>query len=311
MPSILDGVDQRTQMAGRNRLELLLFRLDSKQRFGINVFKVQEVIQCPKLTHLPKSHHSVLGVAHMRGKTIPVVDLARAIGMPSTSGDEGQFVVITEYNRRVQGFLVQSVDRIVNLGWEAIKSPPKATGHYSYLTAVTEVDNELVEIIDVEKVLADIVAVKMDISAEVTAEAGTDMIGERNVVLVADDSMVARSQVKRTLEQMNIEVVLANDGKLALDKLRSWEKDEPEMIDHRLLMVISDIEMPSMDGYTLTTEIRKNPKFADLYIVLHTSLSGVFNQSLVEKVGANEFIAKFNADELASSVVRQMKRLAA
>ncbi|MGD0960142.1 MAG: chemotaxis protein CheW, partial [Methylomonas sp.] len=165
MASVLDGVDQRTKLAGHNRFELLLFRLAKRQRFGINVFKVQEVIQCPPLTQIPNSHYVIRGVAHLRGKTIPVLDLSMAIGMQPLAHDVSSYVIVTEYNRSVQGFLVGSVDRIINIGWEQVRPPPTGTGKSSYLTAVTEIDGELIEVIDVEKVMKEVIGGQEEASA--------------------------------------------------------------------------------------------------------------------------------------------------
>lgn len=156
MTGILDGVDQRTQLAGHNRMELLLFRLSGDQLYGINVFKIQEVITCPSIVEVPGSNEVVRGIANMRGKTITVTDLSMAIGGPSLEKAEDHFVIITEYNRRVQGFMVGSVDRIININWEDILPPPDGLADESYMTAVTKVDNELVEIIDVEKVMQEV-----------------------------------------------------------------------------------------------------------------------------------------------------------
>lgn len=309
MSSVLASVDQRTQLAGHNRLEILMFKLDTGQRFGLNVFKIQEVIQCPPLTVLPHSHPVVRGVANMRGKTIPVLDLSKAIGRRSLGDAAGNFVIITEFNRTVQGFLVKMVDRIVNMNWEQIKPPPKGTGKDSYLTAVTEVDGELIEIIDVEKVLSEVIGVSESISSAVLAdaadaqEAGAEQPPH---VLVADDSMVARNQIRRTLDQLGIESTLVTDGRKALDLLEQWADSEPERL-RSLTMVISDVEMPEMDGYTLTTKLRTDPRLKDIFVLLHTSLSGVFNNAMVEKVGANQFIAKFKPDLLAAAVVQQVK----
>ncbi len=304
MAGILDGVDQRTKLAGRNRLELLLFRLAGRQRFGINVFKVQEVIQCPPLTQLPGSHPVVRGIANMRGKTITVMDLSQAIGGPPLANIEGRFVIITEYNRRVQGFLVGSVDRIVNMNWGDILPPPKGAAKGSYMTAVTRVDDELVEIIDVEKVLSEIVTVTEDVSEGVIEE---EAIDETQHVLIADDSSVARNQVKRVLDKLGVMTTVCNDGQQALEQLKSWV-NEGRKVSNFLSLVISDVEMPVMDGYTLTTEIRKDPELANLHVILHTSLSGVFNQSMIEKVGANAFLAKFEPDELARVVQTRLKQ---
>lgn len=299
MAGLLDSVDQRTRLAGHNRLELLLFRIGGAQLFGINVFKVQEVIQCPPLTRLPNSHHVVRGVAHMRGKTVSVIDLAMAVGRAPIEDMNNCYVIVTEYNRRIQGFLVAAVDRIVNMNWEEILPPPKGSSARSYLTAVTRVDNRLVEIIDVEKVMSEVIGEQSDISEDVRAD--LDSSGEYiRRILVVDDSSVARNQVKRTLEQMGFEATLARNGREALDKLKQWADDGT--LQENLSMVISDVEMPEMDGYTLTTEVRKDPRLQKLYILLHTSLSGVFNNAMVQKVGANKFIAKFDPDELARGV---------
>ena len=309
MSSVLASVDQRTQLAGHNRLEILMFKLDTGQRFGLNVFKIQEVIQCPPLTVLPHSHPVVRGVANMRGKTIPVLDLSKAIGRRALGDATGNFVIITEFNRTVQGFLVKMVDRIVNMNWEQIKPPPKGTGKDSYLTAVTELDGELIEIIDVEKVLSEVIGVSETISSAVLADAAGAQDGsaeEQPHVLVADDSMVARNQIRRTLDQLGVEATLVTDGRKALDMLERWAEQEPERL-RRLTMIISDVEMPEMDGYTLTTKLRADARFNNIFVLLHTSLSGVFNNAMVEKVGANQFIAKFKPDLLAAAVVQQIK----
>ena len=304
MAGLLDGVDQRTQLVGENRLELLLFRLKGPQVYGINVFKVQEVIRCPELTHVPNSNRVVKGIANMRGRTIPVLDLSLALSGPATQVTEDAFVIIADYNRTIQGFLVDSVERIVNMNWEEILAPPKGSGANSYMTAVTRVDEKLVEIIDVEKILSEVVGVTEKISDKIIDE---NSIKAGATILVADDSSVARKQIKRTLDQLGIDSTLAKDGQEALDILIGWADKDPDIIKH-LTMVISDVEMPNMDGYTLTTEIRKDSRLEDLFVILHTSLSGVFNQTMVEKVGANKFIAKFDADELASAVLEAIAK---
>jgi two-component system chemotaxis response regulator CheV len=303
MAGILEGVDQRTRLAGHNRMELLLFRLGGKQRFGINVFKVQEVIQCPSLTKLPGSHPVVRGIASMRGRNVTVMDLSQAIGGPSLGDTSGRFVIITEYNRRVQGFLVGSVDRIVNMNWEEILPPPVGAAMGSYMTAVTRVDEELVEIIDVEKVMSEIIGTVETVSEGIIEDEVRDEIQH---VLIADDSSVARNQVKRVLDQLGVETTVCNDGKHALDQLKAWVAEGIDISSY-LSMIISDVEMPVMDGYTLTTEIRKDPALASLHVVLHTSLSGVFNETMVQKVGADAFLAKYEPDELASLVQNRLK----
>jgi two-component system chemotaxis response regulator CheV len=305
MAGVMDSVNQRTQLVGQNRLELLLFRLDSKQLYGINVFKVKEVLQCPKLTIMPKSSPVVRGVANIRGGTIPILDLSMATGRAGLSDLSSAFVIITEYNTKVQGFLVRSVERIVNMNWEEIHPPPKGTGRDHYLTAVTHLDQQLVEIIDVEKILAEVAPVSEVISAGVI-DVETQGRAVTKHVLIVDDSSVARKQVTRCLQSVGVEVTALNDGRQALEFLRKLA-DEGKRPEDEFIMLISDIEMPEMDGYTLTAEIRADSRMQKLHILLHTSLSGVFNQAMVKKVGADDFLAKFRPDDLASRVVERIK----
>ncbi|QPG04980.1 chemotaxis protein CheV [Salinimonas marina] len=300
MSGILDSVNQRTQLVGQNRLELLLFRLNGRQRFGINVFKVREVLQCPPLTSIPKLNSLVRGVAHIRGQTISVIDLSMATGGRKIEDLQSAFIVIAEYNRSVQGFLVGAVERIINTNWDAIMPPPQGTGRASYLTAVTEMDNELIEILDVEKILNEISPLNAEVSPEV-ASTLTARVNEEKIIFIADDSSVARSQVKKALTALGLEIELAKNGKEALTRLKEIAAETGDVTD-KVGVLVSDIEMPEMDGYTLTAEIKNTPELQKLHVVLHTSLSGVFNQAMVKKVGADDFIAKFHPDELATAV---------
>ncbi|OIN07734.1 chemotaxis protein CheV [Oceanisphaera psychrotolerans] len=300
MAGILDSVNQRTQLVGQNRLELLLFKLNGRQRFGINVFKVKEVLQCPRLTALPQRNAMITGVANIRGQTISIIDLSKAMGGRPIAQTENSFAIISEYNRSVQGFLVNSVERIINVNWESILPPPRGAGRFNYMTAVTEIDGELVEILDVEKILDEISPVSTRVNADIVEQVAHLKSQTQKPILIADDSSVARRQIQKAMETLGLECIVAENGKLALNKLREMAAAGP--IEQQLSMVISDVEMPEMDGYTLTAEIRNDSGLKDLHVILHTSLSGVFNKALVEKVGANNFIAKFNPDELASAV---------
>jgi two-component system chemotaxis response regulator CheV len=284
-----------------------MFRLGGQQLYGINVFKVREVLQCPRLSKVPKSHPVVRGISNIRGQTISIMDLSMAIGGPPIQDVGNSFVIISEYNCSVQGFLVQGVDRIVNLNWKDILSPPSVTAAgSSYLTAVTHVDGVMVEVIDVERVMHEVIGSKEDLS-QVVRDQVEQTNAEKNLILVSDDSMVARKQVCKTLENdMSLETITTKDGKQALDLLKDWADSKDPRLD-RLAMVISDIEMPEMDGYTFTTEVRADERLKHLYIVLHTSMSGVFNQTMVDKVGANKFIAKFDPDVLGQAVIDAMK----
>jgi two-component system, chemotaxis family, chemotaxis protein CheV len=304
MAGILDSVNQRTQLVGANRLEILMFRLAGRQLFAINVFKVQEVLQLPKLTLMPQRHPYVCGVVNLRGHTLPVIDLSQAIGMRAQVPSETSTIIVTEYNRSVQAFLVGGVERILNLNWEAVLPPPGGAGRQHYLTAITKVDEQIVEVIDVEKVLSEISPMSSKISPEKLANPLLEKARGREILLV-DDSRVAMNQLQDTMAQLDIRTHSAGDGLKALTLLKKWA-DEGVNVPEKLLMVITDAEMPEMDGYRLTTEIRNDPRLKDLYVVMHTSLSGSFNEAMVKKVGCNDFLSKFQPDKLVEMIHQRL-----
>ncbi|WP_144208705.1 chemotaxis protein CheV [Shewanella donghaensis] len=309
MKKVLDSVDQRTKLVGENRLELLLFKISATQLFAINVFKVKEVVKLPTLSALPGSNPSISGVANIRGLSIPVINLRGAIGFSPMPVSEDCNLIITEYNRSVQGFLVGKVEHIVNMTWSDIMPPPKFAGPNNYLTAITKLQDNgverLVSIIDVEKVLAEIIDYDITLSEGVLDEdLATHMLGRK--VLIVDDSSTARKQVRDTLTPLGIEIIEASDGLQALNLLKSWVADGKNVAED-LLMMITDAEMPEMDGYKLTSEIRADERMAALYITLNTSLSGSFNNAMVEKVGCDKFISKFQPDLLVGVVQDRLK----
>jgi two-component system chemotaxis response regulator CheV len=300
---LLNRIDQRTRLAGHNRLALLLFRLGGRQLFGVNVFKVQEVLRRPPLFPIPRLPPGFVGAADIRGRSVPILDLGSAVRYPERHLDP-PYLVVTEFNRSVQGFLVAEVDRIVNIAVEDIRPPPELGVDDSYLTAVTRYGGELIQVIDVESVLADAPGAKMLQSIEQRLKLGN---GEEPVrILVTDDSRVARNQIRGVLDQLGVSSTLLSDGRQAIEHLKQLAAEGIDVTRH-YAMVISDIEMPSMDGYTLTTEIRRDPALAGLFVLLHTSLSGVFNNAMVDQVGANAFVAKYSANELAEKVLARVQ----
>ena len=307
---LLNRIDQRTRLAGHNRLALLLFRLGGRQLFGVNVFKVQEVLRRPELFQVPGLPGQFAGVADVRGRSVPVLDLGLAIGHPEREPDADTapgYLVVTEFNRSIQGFLVSGVERIVNIAVEDIHPPPELGAESSYLTAVTRFQGELIQVIDVESVLADIAQIRGEAVLDPTMAMPAD--APQLQVLVVDDSRVARQQIRSVLDQLGVGATLLSDGKQALDHLLQIHASGENPAD-RYAMVISDIEMPAMDGYTLTTEIRRHAGLSGLYVLLHTSLSGVFNNAMVERVGANAFVAKYSPHELADFVLDRLRKVA-
>ena len=263
---------------------------------------MKEVIPCPELTKLPESHPSTCGVATLRGESLSVIDLARSIRrttMPGDCDDRGT-VIVTEFNRQMQGFLVEKVDRIVGKEWKDILPPPKGLGSAIYASGVTKLDDELIQIVDVEKIMGEITNEDIDSSI---AEMVVDSRFKKRILIV-DDSAMARSQTAKTLDKLGIEYDTAVNGREALQKLR-----DAQHTDSPFGVLLSDIEMPEMDGYTLTHEVRLDPNLTHLYILLHTSLTGAINQQKADKAGADSVLTKFVPIELARAVVSAMNAI--
>lgn len=306
MSSVLKNVDSRTNLVGQNRLEILMFRLNGRQIYAINVFKVQEVLGLPKLTLMPQRHPAVIGVVYLRGRSVPVVDLSKAIGLRPIQHGENSTIIVTEYNSTVQAFLVGGVDRIINLNWEEVLPPPDGAGRSHYLTAITHHEDQIVEIIDVEKVLSEIVPMNAILSEGYLEDYLVEQIRGREVVMV-DDSNTALSQAKVTFESMGLKVHQATDGAQGLELLRRLAEETDGPLEERILMLVTDAEMPRMDGYRLTAEVRADNRLQGLFVALHTSLSGDFNLAMTKKVGCDAFLSKFQPEQLADLVRKRVE----
>jgi len=291
-----------TEKDSHSRQDLLLFYLGTRQAFAINVLKMKEIVPYESLNKLPGSHHAVVGIAHLRGSPLTVIDLASAIGMRPISShpDLSQYsIIVSEFSRTLQGFLVSRVDRIISLNWKDILPPPRASGHASFITGVTHVDDQLVEIIDVERALNSVAPnegshnQEFDIDQELLEQL------QQKLVLVVDDSSLARKQVTSTLDTIGLNYVTAQDGKDALGKLKALQ-EEGRTVD----LIISDIEMPEMDGYSLTRELRKDQDLSSTYILLHTSLSGAVCNENAQASGADAALTKFVTEELTAAVMK-------
>ena len=285
-----------------NQQDLLLFHLGTRQLFAINVLKMKEITPYKPLHNLPGSHPAVVGIAHLRGHPLTVIDLAASIGMRPIQNhpDLNQFsIIISEFSRTLQGFLVSKVDRIISLNWEEILPPPGASGHASYITGITHIDEQLVEIIDVERAL-NAVAPNKEATNE-TVDLDPELLEQlqQKLVLVVDDSSLARKQVTRTLDAIGLSHITAQDGKDALQKLKALQ-EEGRSVD----LIISDIEMPEMDGYSLTRELRQDKNLSSTYILLHTSLSGAVCNENAQASGADAALTKFVTKELTEAVMK-------
>ncbi len=290
------------------QIEILLFYLNSRLPFGINVLKIKEIIPMPSMTQLPNANPVICGVASLRGVTLPVIDLAKAIGQPASTNNEqaAGSVIITEFNRGLHGFLVNRVDRIVHRDWKEILPPPNTLGTSTYTSGVTRENEALVQILDLERIIATFDSVSDGDYARISTE-GLDAQNRRQRVLLVDDSAMARAQTVRTLDSLQVPYVMARDGKDAMEILLKLNGDEADPAD-AISLVLSDIEMPEMDGYSLTQQIRQTPSLSNLYILLHTSLNGAINTERAEKCGANAVLTKFVPEELAAQVINGLKQ---
>jgi len=297
--TLLEKVEQHTRLAGHNRVAMLLFRLGDEQLFGINVFKVREVLRCPPLERMPGVHALLAGSCDYRGQTIPVIDLAAALGYAPLREVASAHLMVTEFSRSVQGFLVADLQRMVQCPGETLVAPPSNLGFGARVNAVTRIDGALMAVVDVEHVLASIDAAPAELSLQMQRAADTRALSPRRVMVV-DDSLIARRRLVGLFKQMNIECVVATDGREALERLQELAAGAPA---EGVRLVVSDIEMPRLDGYALTRAIREAPGLRQLKVVLHSSLSGLFNEAMVKEVKADRFVAKYQPDLLAQAVL--------
>ena len=296
---------ERSSDLGFNQLELLLFRLQGERLFGINVFKVREIIRTPAITPVPHSDPRVLGLATLRDLSISMIDLGRAIGLPPVDLSQPTFTLVTEFNHRMQGFVVRAVERIAYLSWHSIALPPPALAEAPYLTAVARLQGHLIQIIDVERVMAELVDEKVSVSSEMLNQTAGSRMAD-HFVLGVDDSAIARRHLQQVFTSLGVQHQVVKDGLQALQLLQQWAEEGAQSgraVSDRVLMVISDVEMPEMDGYHLVQAIRRDPRLRDLYVVLNSSLSSQANLRFAERAGADCFFTKWSADELSQLIL--------
>ena len=312
MSELLKSIDARTKLAGTNKLEILLFSLGTnsitgrRETFGINVFKVREVMRTPPITSAPEMPASVEGMVSLRGVLVPVVDLARYAGVATDT--PRSIMIVTEYAGHTQGFLVEGVDTILRLDWSQMKVPPEMlmAEMGGLVTAVTELpDGRLVMMMDVEKVLSE----TTNYDDEVVYRNIKPLNDPKLTVFFADDSIVARKQITRTLDAMKVKYVssiIGGDAWNELEKIAAYAKASGQEITDLVSLVLTDIEMPEMDGYILTKKIKTDPRFAGVPVIMHSSLSGMSNQQLGKSVGVDEYVPKFEAQKLSETLTRRL-----
>lgn len=313
MSNLLKNIDARTRLAGTNKLEILLFtlgvdaRTGRRETFGINVFKVREVMRTPAITSAPEMPASVEGMVSLRGTLVPVVDLAKYVGIGENNPRD--IMIVTEYNGHTQGFLVEGVDTILRLDWSQMRVPPEmlTANMGGLVTAVTELPGDkLVMMLDVEKVLSETTRYDDEFLFK-----GIEPLEEPDVTVVyADDSSVARKQIERTLDILGVRHIGAVNGRMAWDeltKLASYAEATGRKTKEVVSLILTDVEMPEMDGYILTKQVKSDPRFDGIPVIMHSSLSGMSNQQLGKSVGVDEYVPKFEPQRLAETLRRLLR----
>ena len=317
--SVQQEVDARTNLTGNNQFEMMLFRLGeapqsgSRELFGINVFKVREILVMPPITAISNAPQHVLGVANIRGQIIPVIDLPAVVGCSPKRGLA--ILIVTEFARSTQAFAVEEVDEIVRLEWKQI-IPAEGSGVGGLITSIARLDGNvdqtrLAQILDVEQILRNVMPVSDSGEIDRVATGPHLSLPAGTVILAADDSAVARSMIEQGFKALGAPYIMTKTGQEAWDKIQALADEEiaaGRTIRDKVALVLTDLEMPEMDGFTLTRNIKQDQRFRGLPVVIHSSLTGKANEIHVKSVGADAYIAKFQAEELASTIRNVLSR---
>lgn len=310
MNASMKDIEERANLTNNNQFELLLFRLDDapdSELYGINVFKVREILVMPPVIKIAGAGPMLLGMADIRGQVIPVVDLPRLVsGAAPKKGPN--ILLVTEYSRSTQGFAVEAVEEIVRLEWNQVVSAEN-NSKGSLVTSIAKLDANtdhprLVQVLDVEQILREVLPTRQPevdpstVGPKVTLRPGSK-------ILAADDSAFARSLIEQGLEAMGVPLIMTKTGQEAWDTLNSIAEQaeaQGKSIHDEIALILTDLEMPEMDGFTLTRKVKDDIRFKTIPVVIHSSLSGTASEDHVRKVGADAYVSKFVAKELAETI---------
>lgn len=304
---------------GSNEMELVDFRILKEEDgeiyegiYGINVSKVREIIKMPSLTELPGTPEYIEGIFDLRSVVIPVVNLAKWMGITAPESIEtNSRVIITEFNNVLIGFVVHEAKRIRRINWADIEPASFTSGSGSIdgskITGVTKIEGDnVLLILDLESVIQELGLYEPDID-----HVPEDLDDFSGLALVLDDSTTARKIVKEAVEKMGFNVIEAGDGQEGLDKLDDLYKMYGDDIVNELKIIVSDVEMPKMDGFHFAANVKEDGRFNNIPIVFNSSISDHFSESRGKEAGAEAYLVKFEAslfyDEVARVVRAHMK----
>jgi len=321
MDSFQKEIDERTNLTSSNKFELLLFRLGGGSEevpgelFGINVFKIREIVPMMPITKAAGTQSPVLGMVNIRGQVISVIDLPAVAGCTPRTGLN--ILLITEYARSTQAFAVESVEEIVRLDWSQVLSAESSAGG-DIVTSIARLDSnveggQLVQVLDVEQILH-ITSPIQKMLKQTQVSSLQSMITPGAIVLAADDSKVARALIENGLESLGLPYIMTKTGKEAWEKLQSIAAESQRAgtpISDKVALILTDLEMPEMDGFTLTRNVKSDTRLKSIPVVIHSSLSGSANEDHVRSVGADGYVAKFAVEELAATIKTALQKTAA
>ena len=306
-------IEKRTNLTGSNKFELPPFRLVRRrlgrsELFGINVFKIREIVAMPTITPIVGATPHSLGVVNLRGQVIPVLDLPSIVGCTPKTGLN--IMLVTEFARTTQAFAVESVEDIARLDWNQVMSAESSGAGGKLVTSIARLDGKthntrLAQVLDVEAILQ-LVSPSDEHQVDPQKVGAQLRLPPGTIVLAADDSFVARSLIEQELKVLQAPYEMTKSGKEAWDRLNAIAtaaEAEGKTVLDKVALVLTDLEeMPEMDGFTLTRNIKNSARFSGLPVVIHSSLSGSANEDHVRSVGADGYVAKFVAEDLAETL---------
>ncbi|EJL6466387.1 chemotaxis protein CheV [Vibrio cholerae] len=297
--------------SGTNELEIIEFHLekvlpDGRTKtcyYGINVAKVREVIRVPETTDYPNAQPHMIGVFSSREILTPLVDLAGWLGVPTSTDISKKYVIVTDFNRMTNGFLIDSISRIHRISWNDVESPSQflEAGEQDCVVAVVRQDKKLIMILDFEKIISDInpelSMEKYDVTVDRKVDLNQRMVTKRNAktIMVVDDSAFIRSLIQDTLSSAGYNIIACKDGGEAHEKLMELKqsaKEENILVSELVDAVVTDVEMPRMDGMHLIKRLREDDSYATMPIVMFSSLMSDDNRSKALALGANDTLTK-------------------
>ncbi|EJL6267727.1 chemotaxis protein CheV [Vibrio cholerae] len=297
--------------SGTNELEIIEFHLekvlpDGRTKtcyYGINVAKVREVIRVPETTDYPNAQPHMIGVFSSREILTPLVDLAGWLGVPTSTDISKKYVIVTDFNRMTNGFLIDSISRIHRISWNDVESPSQflEAGEQDCVVAVVRQDKKLIMILDFEKIISDInpelSMEKYDVTVDRKVDLNQRMVTKRNAktIMVVDDSAFIRSLIQDTLSSAGYNIIACKDGGEAHEKLMELKqsaKEENVPVSELIDAVVTDVEMPRMDGMHLIKRLRDDDSYSSMPIVMFSSLMSDDNRAKALALGANDTLTK-------------------